>query len=328
MWCIAALGFIGNAIVFFTFGKMRNQNASTVLFRCLAFVDSCLLISLSLTIALSSFLSVDPRLTYFYYSILSPLVDIARTATIWTPALIGVHRYIIVCKPLVAARVCTARNARIHFVSILVLSSLINFPEFLRTKLSLASSPWYRIGYDQVFRTGIINFIVPVVLLLLVTTRLVQSLQSSRKRRTELFEGHRQGQSDRMVDLMVIIILTVFIICHSTYPMLVTLRASGALLKLDVPFCESLYFIILATSEILVFLNSSVNCIICVVFNHNFRRILCQCSRPATAPRSPSHQPQTVTLTMSGSSTGWCRKGIHQWPLLLTWFNFNPSMDK
>ena len=20
--------------------------------------------------------------------------------------------------------------------------------------------------------------------------------------------------------------------------------------------------------------------------------------------------------------------GLHQWPLLLTWFNFNPSMDK
>ena len=57
-------------------------------------------------------------------------VGMARTAAIWTPLLVGIHRYIVVCKPLLAATVCTVSNARKHFVGVVVISVIFNLPAY------------------------------------------------------------------------------------------------------------------------------------------------------------------------------------------------------
>ena len=44
--------------------------------------------------------------------------------------------------------------------------------------------------------------------------------------------------------------------------------------------------------------------------------------------RIRSNQNLNTSLDSNVASHNWRRLYTDQWPLLLTWFNFNPSMDK
>ena len=135
-WIISILGLIGNIIAFCTFGKMGNQNASITLLRFLAVVDSSLLL-LILLAAVLPMLSLQDTFSsiFFMFCIMPTLYSIARTSTMWTPVLIGLQRYIVVCKPLLASTVCTVDNARKQFVCVLVFSVIVNFPQFFSRKI-------------------------------------------------------------------------------------------------------------------------------------------------------------------------------------------------
>ena len=256
---------------------MRCHNASTVLIRALAFVDSCVLFTIAMSHILV-FVKVSAARRAVWY-----LYNIARVVSIWTPVLVGAHRYIAVCKPLMAARMCTASKARRHFVGVLVFSAIVNIPVCFTSP-----SPWFGFVYYDVFLLALMKYIIPVVSLFFITVRLVQSLQSSRRlRRMDLGEGQRQCQTDRMADLMVIVVLIVFIVCHTSSVMytLVSSYMISPYLKTLQLFCQ-----------ILILLNSSVNCIIYIVFNRNFRRTLCQCSQPVANQPSVSQEPERETM--------------------------------
>ena len=173
---ICILGLIGNGVAFCPFGKLCNQNASTTLFRALAIVDSGLLLISLVSNANKLLLSGNLWLYLIcIVYIIVPLNAIFRTATIWTPVLVGIHRYIVVCKPFQAARICTVGNARRHFIGVLLFSLVLNPPEFFRFHVmqvavnatdhnvtctailtNMGSSPWFKIGYDKLCRTAII----------------------------------------------------------------------------------------------------------------------------------------------------------------------------
>ena len=114
----ATLGLIGNGIAFCTFGKMCNRNASTYLLRALAVVDSIYLIVFLLGHGTPfSVLEAMGSFQDYFLFIISVMFDINHTTTVWTILLVGVHRYIVVCHPLRAARLCTVGNARKHFLA-------------------------------------------------------------------------------------------------------------------------------------------------------------------------------------------------------------------
>ena len=176
---ICIVGLIGNGIAFCTFGKMCNRNASIYLFRALAVVDSFYLASyysLRLANNLRSINTDNFWVDFVIFFLLSPLLCIAHTAAIWTILLVGFHRYIVVCQPLRAARLCTIGNARRHFLCVLLLSSIVNFPSLFAYEVKEATSnhtnqnvtyklvqttmgrsAWYDIGYQVVFHLVILD---------------------------------------------------------------------------------------------------------------------------------------------------------------------------
>ena len=296
-WIISILGLFGNLIAFCTFGKIGSQNASTTLLRFLTVVDSSLLLLILLAAVLPMLSHHDTFSSIFFmYCIMPTLYSIARTSTIWTPVLIGLQRYIVVRKPLLASTVCTVGNARKQFVCVLVFSVIVNFPQFFSRKIDevtfeygdgtvayrvnetpLAESRWYNTGYDKVFRIGLINYAIPVVLLAFITVKLLQSLRSYRQRRISLTGDHSRGQEDRGVDRMVIVVVVVFIICHTGYPV-------GAILDgqtFAVDTHSGLFCILLTALMVFTLINSSANCLIYITFNRQFRQILCPCRRGA-----------------------------------------------
>ena len=133
---IGIVDLVGNGTAFCTFGKMCNRNASTYLFRALSLVDSfylALCCTVRLAINLRS-INMSFWEDFVISFLLSPLRSIAHTAAIWTILLVGFHRYIVVCQALSAARLCTIGNARRHFLGVLLLSFIINFPHFLHMR--------------------------------------------------------------------------------------------------------------------------------------------------------------------------------------------------
>ena len=310
---ISVLGLIGNIIAFRTFGKMESQNASTTLLRFLAVVDSSLLLLVLLSAVLSMFYQHDRYFSYVsMHCILPALYAIARTSTIWTPVLIGLQRYIAVCKPLLASSMCTVGNARKQFVCVLVFSVIVNVPQFFTRKIDgvisedgdsnvtyvvnetpLAKSPWYNTGYDKVIRIGLVNYAIPVVSLAFITVNLLQSLRSYRQRRISMTGGHSRGQEDRGVDRMIIVVVVVFIICHTGYPIGTIL--DGQTYAPDTH--EGLFCIMFSALLIFTLLNSSVNCLIYIAFNRQFRQILCPCGRGVCYTADGNRDSRAFTQT-------------------------------
>ena len=305
---ICVLGLIGNGIAFCTFGKMRNQNASTFLFRTLAIVDSFLL-----TIGLlGPLLKLSPAHEHLRYvsTVVNPVYEISHTATIYTIILVGVHRYIVVCKPLMAARLCTVGKARIHLYGILLFTVVVNFPLFFRYVIievpsgnytytfydpnNMENSPWFKMAYNTVFRAAIVNYVIPIASLNFITFKLLQSLHASRQRRMELIAGRRQGRTDSRLEFTVIIVLIVFVVCHSGLPIAILLDTLNNIGPYGY-ICRYVGSISLVIAYQLILLNSSVNIIIYLVFNRNFRWTLCRCLKSITG-RPNNQQPTTFEM--------------------------------
>ena len=254
---ISVLGIIGNVIAFCAFGKRNTQNASTTLLRFLAFVDSCLLLFLMFNTIEPHLGNNIPWLCYVRkICIALNLYEVSRTAAIWTPVLIGVHRYIIVCKPLWVTKMCTVGKARRHSLYVLILSVIVNLPTVFVYEMEwtmsnhtevtvycgisltcIARSPWFTIAYRKVYLIGLINYVIPDLLLMVITLRLLQSLRSFRQRQTAMRGGQDERRDDRSVDRMVIVVLLVFMICHTGYPVATILcNMHGTYLRLECIF--------------------------------------------------------------------------------------------
>ena len=293
----ATLGLVGNGIAFCTFGKMCNRNASIYLLRALAVVDSIYLIvfllghgtPFSVLEAMGSFQD------YFLFIIIA-MFDINHTTTVWTVLLVGVHRYIVVCHPLRAARLCTVGNARRHLFGILLFSFIVNLPLIVASALSgvkdgdvydLTKSRWFHIGFRLVFVRIIVDYTIPVACLIFITVRLTKSLRSSRQRRMELSEGQRQSQTTSRTEWMVVVVLIIFLVCQTGFPLRLVLQR----LEIVGKYNKSLYFVLWHLGWIMLVLNSSINFIVYLLFNQKFRKTLCPC----VTSQWNNHQPAAPT---------------------------------
>ena len=307
---ICIFGVPGNLIAFYIFGKMGNQNASTYLLRALAFTDSSLLVAYCINQLYGklSFSNFWQQFASCY--LLQPLFDFTHTAAIWTVLLVGVHRYIVVCEPLRATRLCTIGNARRHFLGVLLLSFTVSFPRFFKWEIkettsndmdngaiygmvrtNLGSSAWYSIGYRVVFRGVIMHYGIPVGSLIFITVRLLQSLRSSRQSRVELSEGQRQVPTNRKTEWMVIVVLIMFLLCHTGHPVRLVIESFGVGLGNN---CKSAGLASIMLYNSLILLNSSINIVIYLGFNCKFRKTLCLCIKSVTS-RQNNQQPATLT---------------------------------
>ena len=285
-----SFGVTGNVLAFCTFGRIGTPNASTVLLRFLAFVDSCTLLSIMFITFIDSHLCCNISWLCYIRNLFTSLnvYFISRTAAIWTPVLIGIYRYIVICRPFSAARLCTINNARKHCFCILVFSVIVHIPHFVLYDITWLMpinpcgpkgmrfgprSLWFLIGYGHVFLFGMIEFAIPVSSLLVITVKSLLSLRSSRQRRMDMRQGQDGCQDDRGLNMMIIVVMIVFMICQTGYSIAMMLLRLGAF--------QELHHILMVILHICLMLNSSFNVIIYVTFNRKFRQILCRCRRVA-----------------------------------------------
>ena len=288
---LALSGLIGNIIAFRTFGKMAPENAITFLLRALAVIDSCVLLCGStLLYAYSLTHYVDIRIKRistamwpFIIVFIPPLGNIAIVANIWTTVAIGMNRYVAVCRPLQAARLCTVSRARKQVLCIIIFSIVYGIPRFFEYKLTTAADgsgydaevlidndKWYYFIY-HVGCKALFCFLIPLAMLTFSFVRLITSLRASKRCP---MEHHGGRHAKRRVNTMLVVLLGVFLACHipnHLHSILSTVFVHG--LHHPTPKAVNILGDIL---NVILLVNSSVNWVIYFMYNREFRKLQCK----------------------------------------------------
>ena len=287
---LCTFGLFGNILSFITFGRMKQRNASVVLFRALAIADSLFLLSVLIYYVPSAFVAYMeysvPLFDYIYMYIIMcfPIVLILQFNTVWIAVLLAINRYIAVCKPLTASRLCTASNARKQISCVLVSSVIVMSPRFfhgyiknreesyLLTFRSWAKQSWYQTFILAIYMLFV--FVIPFCTIVILGILVICTI---RFHKDSPITRHGQQNMSYPVTRLVFVILLVFMICETPalfYQIVYRIlpRASG--------ICGSFSFYYLRISNVLAILNSVINFPIDVVLNKTFRKTLCvTCSK-------------------------------------------------
>ena len=138
---IAVFGLVGNILSILVLANKRMMSSTSCYLIALAIFDSIVLLALVLFLALPTFyLAKGYLVDYFYFypymhPYAYPVALIAQTCSIYTTVAFTVERYIAVCRPLKAAKLCTISHARRCIVAIVACSVLYNIPRMLEYKV-------------------------------------------------------------------------------------------------------------------------------------------------------------------------------------------------
>jgi hypothetical protein len=125
-------------------------------------------------------------------------MQIFLTASIWLTVMLSIERYIAICFPYLAPKVCRVRRARIIIVCIYVGAIIVHLPLFFEYRIrteydedndriltymdvsEFATNVVYTKVYSWIV-DGMIQSILPFLILLLLNTRLIWELRKSTK---------------------------------------------------------------------------------------------------------------------------------------------------
>ncbi len=295
---ICLLGFAGNSVSFFVLARDKSTPVASFLLRALAFTDNFFLCAWFLHFTLESafqYMDLVPQfhISWLYVRVYTyPLLFIGQTGTIWLTVLIAVSRYVAVCKPYHAAKYCTVPVIAKGVLFTAIFSVLYNVPRFFEAKFvlkeeeskdgsngtesgeqlgytlhhtELGKSDVYQILYFDILYY-IFSFVLPLILLVYLNTRLTLVYRVIRFRRRTM--SSRQDNHDNNITLVMIVVILVFIFCNAPG------RIVQVLWGYQTQRCPSAKFVVIAISNILEVFNSSANFLIYCVFRQKFRHIL------------------------------------------------------
>ena len=282
---IVLIGLIGNLIAYVVLnrGGVRTAPVATFLLRCLALTDNFFLMVWFTNISvrdLFRFVGYN-SLAWRYVRLYSyPTLYIAQCATIWLTLVIGAARYIGVCKPYIARRICSLKNMKMTVMILYLLVICYNIPRFFEANIQpvngtmwivdtwLGKNGHYQLIYGHVFYY-ILTLILPVVLLSVLNIRLTVAYRAVSERRRQMRGmAFRTQQDDANITLVMIVVVAVFVLCQ------LPARLVQIIWSYRYTTCHTTRFYVMEISTLLEVLNSSVNFIIYCFLRPQFRNCL------------------------------------------------------
>ena len=286
---IFIIGFISNLISLTIFSCGVVKTSMTYQLQWLAAVDTAYLLTYWATYILQdtlSFFEITSDLFWHgiqpvLYVCFRPLFHVGRTCTVWMTVLIGLFRYLAVCKPFSNLNMRCVQNGQRYVMLVVVLSFLYSSPEFFAYYLE----PYEIDGhvYFHVTHTGLLNIWlyyiydvyvyavvvsgIPFLILLFVTVKILIVLGKRGNIRRSMQSSYT---SQNNISTILICILIVFIICH--FPEIVN-GISRRLPSVD-SSCGSLMHYFYSLQGVGFLLNSSINGFIYFGLNKHFRSAL------------------------------------------------------
>jgi hypothetical protein len=222
-------------------------------------------------------------LIYATYSAI--LTNICLLASVWLTVMLAVERYIAICQPFLAARLCTVRISAVVIVVIFALSTVCRLPNFWDSRVA-----WYRdpaagnisvayiestsLAYDSTYIAvypwivdGVVTSLAPFLLLVVLNASLVREVRRSTRYLQRMHHSATTATSQReelQISVMLIGIVIVFFICQAP---LVVYTAVTSIRRLE-PTASLTLFRHLAI--LLLALKSAVNFIVYCWFSEKF----------------------------------------------------------
>ena len=296
--CIA--GILGNGVCLVVI-RHRRECAMFILLRGLLIYDALFLFFTFLLQVITNMFPITGRLQLAYqysgYCIKfgSPLVASIQSAIVWITVLISLERYAVVCRPLLAVRLCKTTKARMALVTLTVLSIVMNIPKIWERTLrhddsvtytvdgALAQNPIYRYVYALALYFTLF-FVMPITLLAILTSKLIITLRKARKRWERQPTAYRPRENrgkkliyrkkhEHTITYVSLAIVFMFVVCGMPDLIIKTLIYVWGVRTGQ--WMTSL----VAVSNLLVVLNSASNLVIYCLMGSQFRmdlkRLLC-----------------------------------------------------
>ena len=218
-----------------------------------------------------------------------PVICMAQMASVWYTMLISTERFIAICYPLQATRICTIRKIRLAVLTVLAGSVLFNIPKFFEfeparkyvginnVSITVVQGTTLRQDflYRYLYNTALFclfMYVIPLTSLIILNTRTVQVMRQSKAMWDHL--NRRQQRELKATVLPLCIVLLFFI--SGTQSLIAFI--------LDAVFVEhnQKLQVYTAVVNILVMLNSAANFLLMYLFGSKFRKMLkelCTCQK-------------------------------------------------
>jgi hypothetical protein len=291
---IIVLGMIGNSLSIVVLTRKAMHTSTNCYLLALAIWDTVVIICTLLLMTLPP-LSQEFRNHVMPYVvvIVYPLALTAQMSTLWLTVSFTVERYIAVCHPLQAARMCTVARARVVIVTVSAVSILFNLTRWFEYRVQFCDSSECENNaskiyfeqtefgknndYKQVYFFWfylLVMFIVPLTSLSVLNIFLILAVRQSQIQRKDM--NVRQSRENN-VTIMLVSIIIVFIICQ--IPALIYNLAWA--IDIDTVQTECGWNVLSVFRNFMVTLNSCVNFILYCALGQKFRhtciRSFCRC---------------------------------------------------
>ena len=130
---VCAIGLIGNTLSLVVLHKSTGGNVGTYLLEALAVSDNVYLATVTCTVTYNILayyynLSAQCNITFLQY--VWPLRYITHMCTVWMIVIVAGNRYIAVCRPMDAPRLCTKYNVQLEILIMAGAVCVYNIPRF------------------------------------------------------------------------------------------------------------------------------------------------------------------------------------------------------
>ena len=292
---VCLMGLAGNTVSIHVLSKDRNHRVVTFLLKCLAMADNLVLLVSFVTLSMiygllhyvkgmAFLLSTRPYIVMFVH----PIGYISQTLTIWLTVLLAINRYIAICRPFDVHKFCTIRKAQLQVLVCVGLTIIINFPRFFQYNIVTVTennttyvtvNDSHTIGESTLFGKiytnalfTIIVLVLPLLLLLIVNSKLISELQNMRKRisRASGYNPDKNIDGEKNITMVMVIIIVVLLVCHTPDRVAQLLRITVSAANREYP---KFTFFFTNISNFLIVLNSSTNFFIYYFLRRRFRQI-------------------------------------------------------
>ncbi|XP_050391822.1 FMRFamide receptor [Patella vulgata] len=312
---VVAIGLVGNVLTIIVLWRREMQSPTIFYLRGLVITDTGILIMSVIVLtpySMSNYLTTAPPLIYYkqmVYPVLHTpmnfIIMALQTSNVWITVAVSVERYIAICHPFRAARICTKQKALIVIIVIGVISVGYNIPRLFATHVrdckeeekehgqecfaladtAFGTTYYYKTVYSNIMYC-IIIYVIPLAVLFVLNVFILKELMRMQKRRSG---SNIHEENEANLSLVLVLIVVVFIFCQTP----------GLVAQFDI-FTLPTFLKWLAVSNTLFVLNSAVNFLIYTAFGRRFRQVLLRVFRKIVkSTRSLSLSP-TRAITING----------------------------
>lgn len=232
--------------------------------------------------------------------------------------LIAVNRFLAITRPLNASFLCTLGKVRLQVALVVLLGLIFNLPRFFQYDIILVQQPNSTKEIPQVISTMIGDhslfgkvytnalyticvLVLPLIILIGVNFKIIRVIRKAKQlRENMIYKSSRTNSEENNITHVMVIIVVVFLVCHTPDRVLQIIRVAIPSLKLQ---CGSLKYYLYDAVNVLIIINSSCNFVIYYLLRKRFRKILmsriCATRSSPSIQKSSSSRYKTDTVDLS-----------------------------